>query len=89
MGCIPGGVREGRRGMLIFLTALIVLILDQVSKYAIYYGFVVNTLGYAGSVTDLQALKAFLPMVFTLLPMVTVFSLAASLRALSSMAVTL
>ena len=44
--------------MLIFLTALIVLILDQVSKYAIYYGFVVNTLGYAGSVTDLQALKA-------------------------------
>ena len=49
--------------MLIFLTALIVLILDQVSKYAIYYGFVVNTLGYAGSVTDLQALKAFLPTV--------------------------
>ena len=46
--------------MLVFLTALIVLALDQASKYAIFNGFVVNTLGYSGSATDLNALKAFL-----------------------------
>ena len=46
--------------MWMILTSLIVIILDQVSKYWIYYGHVVGTLGYAGSPTDLAALKSFL-----------------------------
>lgn len=46
--------------MLILITALIVLALDQISKYAIYNAFVVDTLGYTGAATDLNALKSFL-----------------------------
>ncbi len=46
--------------MLIFLVAVIVLVLDQVSKYWIVNGFVVKELGYAGSLFDLNALRAFL-----------------------------
>ena len=47
--------------MTIFLIALIVLVLDQVSKYWIVNGFVVKELGYTGSMFDLNALRAFLP----------------------------
>lgn len=46
--------------MSIFLVAVIVLVLDQVSKYWIVNGFVVKELGYAGSLFDLNALRAFL-----------------------------
>ena len=46
--------------MLIFCVAFIVLALDQVSKYWIVSSHVVGTLGYAGSLYDLSALKAFL-----------------------------
>ena len=46
--------------MLIFFTALIVLALDQISKYWIVNGFVIGKLGYTGSVFDLDALRAFL-----------------------------
>ena len=46
--------------MLIFFTALIVLALDQISKYWIVSGFVIGKLGYTGSVFDLDALRAFL-----------------------------
>ena len=46
--------------MLIVITALLVILLDQASKYAIYYGHVVNTLGFSGSPFDLVALKSFL-----------------------------
>ncbi len=46
--------------MWIFWTALIVIALDQASKYAIYYGHVVGTLGYTGSQYDLSGLKSFL-----------------------------
>ena len=43
-----------------FLTALIVLLIDQITKYAMYNRFVVDALGYTGSATDLEALKRFL-----------------------------
>ena len=46
--------------MVILITALIVLALDQISKYAIYNAFVVDTLGYTGAATDLAVLKSFL-----------------------------
>ncbi|MBR0081643.1 MAG: signal peptidase II [Clostridia bacterium] len=46
--------------MLIWLTALIVLALDQISKSWMYHGFVVGQLGYSGSAADLNALKSFL-----------------------------
>ena len=46
--------------MWIFLTAAVVLVLDQISKYAIFYGHVVGTLGYTGAPADLTALKQFL-----------------------------
>ena len=46
--------------MWVLWTSLIVILLDQASKYAIYYGHVVGTLGYTGAPTDLAALKAFL-----------------------------
>ena len=46
--------------MVIFLTALVVLALDLLSKSLMYDRFVVDTLGYSGAATDLQSLKAFL-----------------------------
>ena len=46
--------------MMIFLTALIVLALDQISKNTMYHQFVVNTLGYGGAASDLAGLKSFL-----------------------------
>lgn len=46
--------------MWLIITALAVLVLDQASKYGIYYGFVVHQLGYQGAPYDLTALKAFL-----------------------------
>lgn len=46
--------------MLIFWIALIVLALDQVSKYWIMSAHVVGTLGYTGSWYDLDALRSFL-----------------------------
>ena len=46
--------------MLIFLTALIVLFIDQFSKYWIMSSHVVGTLGYTGSWYDLNALRSFL-----------------------------
>ena len=46
--------------MLIFLTALIVLFVDQFSKYWIMSSHVVGTLGYTGSWYDLNALRSFL-----------------------------
>lgn len=46
--------------MWIILMSLIVVILDQISKYWIYYGHVVGTLGYTGAATDLAGLKSFL-----------------------------
>ncbi len=46
--------------MWIFLTAAVVLVLDQISKYAIFYGHVVGKLGYTGAPADLTALKQFL-----------------------------
>ena len=46
--------------MWIFWTAFAVLLLDQVSKYAIFYGHVIGTLGYTGAPSDLTALKQFL-----------------------------
>ena len=46
--------------MLIFWTALIVLFLDQFSKYWIMSSHVVGTLGYTGSWYDINALRSFL-----------------------------
>ena len=46
--------------MLIFLTALIVLFIDQFSKYWIMSSHVAGTLGYTGSWYDVSALRAFL-----------------------------
>ncbi len=46
--------------MWILLTALLVVLFDQATKYAVYYGHVVGTLGYNGLATDLAALKQFL-----------------------------
>ena len=46
--------------MLIFWIALIVLALDQFVKYWIVSAHVVGTLGYTGSLYDLDALRAFL-----------------------------
>jgi signal peptidase II len=46
--------------MAILLTALIVLALDQISKYWIVHHHVIGQLGYTGSVFDLNALRAFL-----------------------------
>ena len=46
--------------MAILITALIVLALDQISKYWIMIRHVAGTLGYTGAWTDLNALKAFL-----------------------------
>ena len=46
--------------MLLIITALVVLVLDQASKYGIFYGFVVDRLGYQGAANDLAALKTFL-----------------------------
>ena len=46
--------------MLIFLVILIVLILDQASKYWIMYAHVAGTLGYTGAWNDLDALRTFL-----------------------------
>ncbi len=46
--------------MLIFWTALIVLFLDQFSKYWIMSSHVVGTLGYTGSWYDISALRSFL-----------------------------
>ena len=45
--------------MLLIITALVVLVLDQASKYGIFYGFVVDRLGYQGAANDLAALKTF------------------------------
>ena len=44
--------------MLIFLTALIVLFIDQFSKYWIMSSHVAGTLGYTGSWYDVSALRA-------------------------------
>lgn len=46
--------------MLIFIVALFVLALDQISKYWIVSSHVVGTLGYSGSLYDLSALRSFL-----------------------------
>lgn len=46
--------------MLLIITALAILIIDQASKYGIFYGFVVDKLGYQGAANDLAALKTFL-----------------------------
>ena len=46
--------------MAILLTALIVLALDQISKYWIVHAHVIGQLGYTGSLFDLDALRTFL-----------------------------
>lgn len=46
--------------MAILLTALIVLALDQISKYWIVHAHVIGQLGYTGSLYDLDALRTFL-----------------------------
>lgn len=46
--------------MSIFIIALIVIALDQGSKYWIMFRHVVGTLGYTGSWSDLNALRTFL-----------------------------
>ncbi len=46
--------------MWIFWTAFAVLLLDQASKYAVFYGHVIGKLGYTGAPSDLAALKQFL-----------------------------
>ncbi len=46
--------------MWILIITLLTLALDQISKVWMFQGFVVGTLGYSGSATDLASLKAFL-----------------------------
>lgn len=46
--------------MWILIITLLTLALDQISKTWMFQGFVVGTLGYSGSATDLEALKTFL-----------------------------
>ena len=46
--------------MTIFLIALLVLALDQISKYWIVHWHVIGQLGYTGSLFDLYALRSFL-----------------------------
>ena len=46
--------------MIVFITALIVLALDQISKYWIMIRHVAGTLGYTGAWSDLNALRTFL-----------------------------
>lgn len=46
--------------MSIFLVALLVLALDQISKYWIVHWHVIGQLGYTGSLFDLDALRSFL-----------------------------
>lgn len=46
--------------MWILIITLLTLAFDQISKIWMFQGFVVSTLGYSGSATDLAALKMFL-----------------------------
>ena len=51
--------------MWLILTSIITLALDQITKYWVYYGHVVGTLGYTGAASDLEGLKRFLASVST------------------------